>query len=174
VRLVDKNLSKQALSDFSNINLGQYEIADWSDKLSFGQTINKSFDMIGSILRIIGSLVAGLVIFIIIFVDIVNRRKQIGILKAIGIPESAVMYSYVIRGMFYTVLGILFGFLLMNFGVIGFFRGHPIDFPMGDMIPVIKREALRMSIILFVIAGLIGSFIPSIKEVRKKILTLMR
>jgi hypothetical protein len=62
----------------------------------------------------------------------------------------------------------------MNFGVIGFFRGHPIDFPMGDMIPVIKREALRMSIILFVIAGLIGSFIPSIKEVRKKILTLMR
>jgi len=174
VRLTDKNLSKQALSDFSNINLGQYEIADWRDKLSFGQTINKSFDMIGSILRIIGSLVAGLVIFIIIFVDIVNRRKQIGILKAIGIPESAVMYSYVIRGMFYTMLGILFGFLLMNFGVIGFFRGHPIDFPMGDMVPVIKQEALRMSIILFVIAGLIGSFIPSIKEVRKKILTLMR
>jgi putative ABC transport system permease protein len=174
VRLTDKNLSKQALADFSQINLGQYAIADWEEKLSFGQTINKSFDMIGSILRVIGSLVAGLVIFIIIFVDIVNRRKQIGILKAIGIPESAVMYSYVIRGMFYTLLGVIFGFMLMNFGVIGFFRSHPIDFPMGDMVPVIKREALRMSVILFIIAGLIGSFIPAVKEVRKKILTLMR
>jgi putative ABC transport system permease protein len=174
VRLTDKNLSKQALADFAKINLGQYEVSDWEEKLSFGQTINKSFDMIGSILRVIGSLVAGLVIFIIIFVDIVNRRKQIGILKAIGIPESAVMYSYVIRGMFYTLLGVIFGFMLMNFGVIGFFRSHPIDFPMGDMVPVIKREALRMSVILFIIAGLIGSFIPAVKEVRKKILTLMR
>ncbi len=174
VRLIDKNLSKQALSDFTNINLGQYDISDWEAKLSFGQTINKSFDMIGSILRMIGSLVAGLVIFIIIFVDIVNRRKQIGILKAIGIPENAVMYSYVIRGMFYTLLGVIFGFMLMKFGVIGFFTSHPIDFPMGDMVPVIKKEALRMSIILFVVAGLIGSFIPAVKEVRKKILTLMR
>ena len=174
VRLTDKHLSGQAMDDFTKINLGEYEIADWNEKLSFGQTINKSFDMIGSILRIIGSLVAGLVIFIIIFVDIVNRRKQIGILKAIGIPESAIMYSYVIRGMFYTVLGVMFGFWLMNFGVIGFFKSHPIDFPMGDMVPVIKREALRMSIILFVVAGLIGSFIPAVKEVRKKILALMR
>ncbi len=174
VRLTDKNMSGHAMADFAKLNLGQYEIDDWNGKLSFGQAINKSFDMIGSILRIIGSLVAGLVIFIIIFVDIVNRRKQIGILKAIGIPEAAIMYSYVIRGMFYTVLGIIFGFLLMKFGVIGFFKSHPIDFPMGDMVPVIKSEALRMSVILFVIAGLIGSFIPAIKEVRKKILTLMR
>jgi len=174
VRLTDKRLSGQAMDDFAKINLGEYEIADWNEKLSFGQTINKSFDMIGSMLRIIGSLVAGLVIFIIIFVDIMNRRKQIGVLKAIGIPESAIMYSYVIRGMFYTVLGVIFGFLLMKFGVIGFFKSHPIDFPMGDMVPVIKREALRMSVILFVVAGLIGSFIPAIKEVRKKILILMR
>lgn len=174
VRLSDRDLSKQAMEDFAKINLGNYEISDWNEKLAFGRTINKSFDMIGSILRVIGSLVAGLVIFIIIFVDIVNRRKQIGILKAIGIPESAIMYSYVIRGMFYTILGIVFGFLLMSFGVIGFFKSHPIDFPMGDMVPVIKREALRMSVILFVVAGLIGSFIPAIKEVRKKILTLMR
>ncbi len=174
VRLTDKYLSEQALDNFAQINLGEYEIADWNDKLSMGATINKSFDMIGSILRIIGSLVAGLVIFIIIFVDIVNRRKQIGILKAIGIPESAIMQSYVIRGMFYTVLGVIFGFLLMRFGVISFFTIHPIDFPMGDMVPVIKKTALRMSIILFVVAGLIGSVIPAVKEVRKKILTLMR
>jgi putative ABC transport system permease protein len=174
VRLTDKNLSKVALSDFSHLKLGQYDLADWEEKLKFGQTISKSFDMIGMMLRVIGSLVAGLVIFIIIFVDIVNRRKQIGILKAIGIPELAIKYSYIIRGMFYTILGIAFGFLLMRFGVISFFTAHPIDFPMGDMVPVIKKEALRASIWLFLFAGLIGSFIPASREIRKKILELMR
>ena len=171
---LDPNLSQMAISDLKNLNLGEYDIADWNDKLAFGRTINKSFDMIGSILRIIGSFVAGLVIFIIIFVDIVNRRKQIGILKAIGISEQAVMYSYIIRGMFYTVLGMILGYLLMNFGVIGFFKSHPIDFPMGDMVPFIKKESLKMSVILFLSSGLIGSFLPTIKEVRKKILVLMK
>ena len=174
VRLADRNLSSIAVADFEKLNLGTYDISNWNDKLAFGRTINKSFDMIGSILRVIGSFVAGLVIFIIIFVDIVNRRKQIGILKAIGISEGAIMYSYVIRGMFYTVLGMALGYLLMRFGVINFFKVHPIDFPMGDMVPSIKKSALRMSVILFIIAGLIGSFLPAIKEVRKKILDLMR
>ncbi len=174
IRLTDPKLSKQALKDFASLYPGRYEISDWEDKLAFGRTINKSFDMIGFMLRIIGSLVAGLVIFIIIFVDVVNRRKQIGILKAVGIPEVAIKYSYIIRGMFYTILGVIFGFLLMKIGVIGFFSKHPIDFPMGDMVPVIKREALRSSILLFLVAGLIGSFIPSGREVHKKILDLMK
>lgn len=174
VRLINKDLAIRAIADFEKLSIGSYNIYNWNDKLAFGRTINKSFDMIGSILRVIGSFVAGLVIFIIIFVDIVNRRKQIGILKAIGIPESAIMYSYVIRGMFYTILGMVLGYLLMRFGVINFFKAHPIDFPMGDMVPSIKKAALKMSIILFIIAGLIGSFLPAIKEVRKKILDLMR
>lgn len=174
VRLINKDLAIRAIADFEKLSIGSHNIYNWNDKLAFGRTINKSFDMIGSILRVIGSFVAGLVIFIIIFVDIVNRRKQIGILKAIGIPESAIMYSYVIRGMFYTILGMVLGYLLMRFGVINFFKAHPIDFPMGDMVPSIKKAALKMSIILFIIAGLIGSFLPAIKEVRKKILDLMR
>ncbi len=174
VRLSDRNLSQKVVNYFNKKYSGKYDIADWNDKLAFGRSINKSFDMIGNILRIIGSLVAGLVIFIIIFVDIVNRRKQIGIMKAIGIPQSVVIYSYIIRGMFYTLLGIILGFLTMKFGVISFFRIHPIDFPMGWMVPFVKMKSLQMSIILFIVAGLIGSFFPTIKEVRKKILTLMK
>lgn len=174
VRLNSRDLSQVAMKDFEKFNFDKLEIADWNDKLSFGRTINKSFDMIGNILRVIGSFVAGLVIFIIIFVDIVNRRKQIGILKAIGISEKVVIYSYLIRGMFYTLLGMLLGYLVMQFGVIGFFKAHPIDFPMGWMVPFIKKESLKMSIILFAMAGFIGSFLPTIREVRKKILILMK
>lgn len=174
IRLTDKDLSGKAIEDIRALGFGEYKISDWNEKLAFGRTINESFEKIGSILRVIGSFVAGLVIFIIIFVDIVNRRKQIGILKAIGIPESNIMYSYVLRGMFYTIVGMIFGYVIMRFGVVNLFIKHPIDFPMGWMVPVIKINTLQMSILLFISAGLIGSFLPTIKEVRKKILILMR
>ena len=174
VRLTDKNLSQKAIADFKKATPEKYVFADWNDKLAFGRSINKSFDMIGNILKIISSLVAGLVIFIIIFVDIVNRRKQIGILKAIGIPEKSVRYSYIFRGVFYTVLGIFFGYAVMTGVVINWFNFHPINFPMGDMVPLVKKESLKMAVILFSLAGFIGSWVPSLREVRKKILVLMR
>ncbi len=174
IRLTDRQLSQKMLADLRRLGFGNYDLFDWHDKLAFGRSINKSFDMIGMILRVIGSLVAGLVIFIIIFVDIVNRRKQIGILKAVGIPTVVIKNSYIIRGMFYTVVGMTLGYLLMQFGVIGFFKQHPINFPMGDMVPFIKNESLRVSVWLFVVAGFIGSIIPAWREVRKKILALMR
>ncbi len=173
VRLNDRSQSRQAMADARALGFDRYEISDWNDKLSFGRTINESFAKVNTILRVIGSIVAGLVIFIVIFVDIVNRRKQIGILKAIGIPDRTIIYSYVIRGMFYTVIGIVFGYLLMRYGVVTFFQAHPIDFPMGWMVPLIKERALRSGIILFTLAGLIGSLVPAFKEVRKRILSLM-
>ncbi len=174
VRLDDRNFSKQAISYFENELKSDYEISDWDEKLEFGRSINKSFDMIGTILRVIGSIVAGLVIFIIIFVDILNRRKQIGIMKAIGIPQIYITGSYLIRGMFYTVSGIILGYLVMKYGVITYFIKNPIDFPMGWMVPYIRPDLLKSSVILFMIAGFIGSFFPTIKEVRKKILDLMK
>lgn len=174
VRLDDKNNSKKAIDFFRSVANVDYKMADWHEKLEFGRSINKSFDMIGNILRVIGSIVAGLVIFIIIFVDIINRRKQIGIMKAIGVPQIYIMLSYVIRGMFYTVMGMFFGYLIMRYGVITYFSKNPIDFPMGWMVPVIKMQALKSGIMLFTIAGFIGSFLPTIREVRKKILDLMK
>ncbi len=174
VRLNNRSQSQRAMADARALGFDRYKISDWNDKLSFGRTINESFAKVNTILRVIGSIVAGLVIFIVIFVDIVNRRKQIGILKAIGIPDRAIIYSYIIRGMFYTIIGIVFGYLLMRYGVVTFFQAHPIDFPMGWMVPLIKERALRSGIILFTLAGFIGSLLPAFKEVRKRILLLMR
>jgi len=174
IRLTKRSYTLPAVQILKRIGLSDYQIFTWYEKLAFGRKINRSFEMIGFMLRVIGSLVAGLVIFIVIFVDIVNRRRQIGILKAIGIPEQAIKYSYVFQGIFHAFWGVVFGFLVMKLGIITYFRYHPIDFPMGDMVPVIKRSALKVSVILFLIAGLIGSIIPASREVHKKILELMK
>lgn len=172
IKLYDRNDAFKMRDEFraKNPNL---EISDWKENISAGAGITKSFDMIGEILRIIGSLVAGLVIFIIIFVDIVNKRRQVGILKAIGINQKIIINSYIIRGVFYTILGSIFGYLLMQYAIIGAFTKKPIDLPMGDIVPLIKDASLKSSIIFFILAGFIGSAFPAWKEIKKKILDLL-
>ncbi len=171
-RLSDKNKSTEFTKELK-AKFPNYQIYDWNDKLAFGAAISKSFEMIGSILRIIGSIVAGLVIFIIIFVEIVNRRRQIGIMKSMGIKQKVIIHSYILRGIFYTGLGSIFGFLLMKYGIIATFEQRPIDMPMTDLIPFLKNEALLASVIFFILAGLIGSAIPAYREIKKKILILL-
>ncbi len=173
VRLSSRDKSAQIVKSLKKSQFSEYEIADWREKTAAGAGIEKSFEMIGSILRIIGSLVAGLVIFIIIFVDIVNKRRQIGILKAIGIKEDIIINSYIIRGMFYAAIGTIFGYLLMKYGIISAFTKYPIDLPMGDIVPLLKEKALISSILFFLFAGFIGSIVPATKEIKKKILDLL-
>jgi len=173
VRLSDNTKSSAIVKKLKNSQFRDYEIADWKEKTAAGAGIEKSFEMIGSLLRIIGSLVAGLVIFIIIFVDIVNKRRQIGILKAIGIKEDIIINSYIIRGVFYTIVGSILGYLLMQFVIIAAFIKYPIDLPMGDIVPLLKDKALISSVIFFLFAGLVGSSVPATKEIKKKILDLL-
>jgi len=173
VRLNDAQESETMVNQLKESRFSDYKIADWKEKTAAGAGIEKSFEMIGSILRVIGSLVAGLVIFIIIFVDIVNKRRQIGILKAIGIKEDIIINSYIIRGIFYTIIGSILGYLLMKYIIITAFIKYPIDLPMGDIVPLLKDKALISSVLFFLFAGLVGSTVPATKEIKKKILDLL-
>ncbi len=162
-------------ADEARARLGDdVKVSDWYQKLAFGRSINQAFDVIGFILQIIGAIVAGLVIFVIMFIDVVNRRKQIGVLRALGVPRAPIVWSYVLRGMFYTFVGIVVGLLLMRYGIITYYTLRPIDFPMGPMVPALESAKVRSGIILFIIAGMVGSAFPVLREVRKPMLTLMR
>ena len=173
VRLSDATKAAVIEQQLEQSRFSEYEIATWQEKSSEGAGIEASFDIIGAILRVIGALVAGLVIFIIIFVDIVNKRRQVGILKAIGLKESIIINSYITRGIFYTVLGSILGYLLMQFVIIAAFIVHPIDLPMGDVVPFLKKSSITSSILFFLFAGFIGSSIPATQEIKKKILDLL-
>jgi len=169
-RLNDKNKSKEILEEFKKTKYYDKNAFDWNDKLLLGQSISKSFEAIGAILRIIGSLVAGLVIFIIIFVDIVNRRRQIGILKSMGISQKPIILSYILKGLFYGFSGVFLAILFMNFVLI---PNMKIDMPMADVRLYVKESALVMSIIFFLFATLLGSFVPAWREIKKSILSLL-
>lgn len=146
------------------------DIKRWDELMGFTSGASASFTMISLILGVIGTIVAGVTIFIIIFVSVVNKRRQIGILKAIGMKESTIILSFVIQAMFYGVVGVLLGVSFILFILRPLFLSNPLDFPVGWVSLKVTFNIIRVSNISLLTASLVGGFLPAFRGARESIL----
>ena len=159
------------VAEIRQLGLHDEDIKKWSDLMGFTSSASKSFTMISIILGVIGTIVAGVTIFIIIFVSVVNKRKQIGILKAIGMKEGTIIIYFVMQALFYGVVGVLIGASLILFVIRPYFISNPLDFPIGWVSLKITFDIIRVSNLSLIIAALIGGFFPAYKGAKESILT---
>jgi putative ABC transport system permease protein len=118
-------------------------------------------------------IVASVVVFIVTFINIINRRKQIGILKAIGIRRQVIIGSYLIQVLFLCACGTLTGILLLN--AISFILSiNQIRFPMGYLTPVIDYGGLLISVVLLFTVSLVSGYLPAWQVAKEEILNAMR
>ena len=119
--------------------------------------IKNTFDVLGTFIGSIGIVVGSITIFIIVFINALSRRRQIGILKAIGIERRAIELAYVVQAAFYSFTGSMLGVILTFFVLVPFFDANPIDFPFSDGILLVEPlgAAIRFAV-LFVITLLAG------------------
>ncbi len=153
-----------------HIGFQNEDIKTWSELMGFTAGASDSFVMISIILGVIGTIVAGVTIFIIIFVSVVNKRRQIGILKAIGMKEEIIVLSFVIQALFYAIIGVLLGASMILFVVRPYFISNPLDFPIGWVSLKITFNIMRISNISLIAAALIGGFFPAYRGARESIL----
>jgi putative ABC transport system permease protein len=123
--------------------------------------IKGTFNLLGIFIGAVGIVVASITIFIIIFINALSRRRQIGILKGIGIDRRAIETAYVIQAGFYVVCGSTIAIVITYAGLIPYFANNPIDFPFSDGILVATPldTAARFGIVFIV--TLIAGFIPA-------------
>ncbi|MEK7639361.1 MAG: FtsX-like permease family protein [Patescibacteria group bacterium] len=139
-------------------------------KPKFITDIKNTFNILGTFIGSIGIVVASITIFIIIFINALSRRRQIGILKGIGIKRNAIEIAYVLQAAFYALIGSGLGALVTYGFLIGYFENNPIKFPFSDGILVAPvNETLIRFAVLFVIT-LIAGFLPAWLIVRKNTL----
>ncbi len=159
------------VEEIRKLGLKDEDIKKWSDLMGFTSGASKSFTMISIILGVIGTIVAGVTIFIIIFVSVVNKRRQIGILKAIGMRESTIVIYFVMQALFYGVIGVILGASLILFVIRPYFIGNPLDFPIGWVSLKVTFNIIRISNLSLIGAALIGGFFPAQRGARESILT---
>ena len=86
----------------------------WQENAGIVNSMTTSFQLINSILDIVNALVAGITIFIVTYVDVINKRRQIGIQRAIGIKNNAIIFSYLLRALCYVIVGLIIARVLFR------------------------------------------------------------
>jgi putative ABC transport system permease protein len=113
------------------------------------------------------------VVFIVTFINIINRKKQIGILKAIGIRKQVIVGSYLIQVLFLCTCGVITGTLILK-TISTILTINQLRFPMGYITPVINYSGLAISIVLLFAVSVISGYIPARQVVNEEILDAMR
>lgn len=159
-------------ASFMENGLGQYAKIQTYDegKPKFITDIKNTFNILGSFIGSIGIIVASITIFIIIFINALSRRQQIGILKGIGIERRAIEIAYVLQAAFYALIGSALGALVTYGFLVRYFEENPIKFPFSDGILVAPPEETFIRFLILFVITLIAGFLPAWIIVRQNTL----
>jgi len=165
----DKTVDSNFIDKISALNIDG-KVYSWQEAAGLMKSVAESFKSINALVSIVGILIAAITIFIIIYVDIVNKRKQIGILRAIGIKSYIIIFSYVILAAVYAVAGVILGTALFFAAIVPYFQAHPFVLPICDAVLVLSKldYIARAEAIMWV--SVISGLIPAALTTRTKIL----
>ena len=169
VKLSQRGTEEEFRKKFRELGISE-DIKTWEDKMAGALgAILSIFGIITLISTAVSLIMAVVIIFIIIYINTVHKRKQIGILKAIGINQRVIVHSYVIQALFYCFSGILMGSILLWI-LVSYLTANPTMTPVGYLKPVVEQQLIIQNIISLIAVSLIAGFIPSWKTARENIL----
>ncbi|MBU3092013.1 ABC transporter permease [Clostridium sp. CF011] len=151
---VFENIKKELIVAHPNLK-GEYKLQD-------PQAATKIFEQIIGYLTAFIALISGISLFVggigvmnIMYVSVTERKREIGIRRAIGAKPKSILLQFLIEAIMVTglggLLGILFGFIFCK--IIGVFMPFP---------PVMSGESVIGATAISVIIGIIFGIIPAI------------
>jgi len=136
-------------------------------------SVMQSFAIINLVSLVVGIIITTVVLFIVITIKTINSRKQIGILRAIGVDKEVIMHTYGLQVVIMAVLGIFFGVILTAILAV-YLAAHPIVTPEWKAyLFLTPMDYLVNSLILF-LASVVAGYVPAWQVSREDIQTAMR
>ena len=142
----------------------------WTALTATIEDLTGSFDTIRSILNAVSLLVAAIAVFIVTYVDLVSRRRTIGIERAIGIGAGAIVLGYVIKAVVFAGIGVAAGTLLFVYVAVPVVAAHPFAFPIGPGSLTVTAAEMRRGAAVLVVVAALGAMAPAWRTVRVRIL----
>ncbi|MFT8909022.1 MAG: ATP-binding cassette domain-containing protein [Lentilactobacillus diolivorans] len=151
---------------------GYYVVTPKQDMASGKQYINAIFIFLG-IVAGISLIVAAILIAIVVYVNVLERRKEIGTLKALGVLPGDIRKMFMTEG---AILGILGG----SIGAVGsLVFGAAANLVLSHLFRIDEQliqfapKAILIAIIACMILGMVTSIIPAQKAARKSIVSAL-
>jgi len=168
VRL-DKRDGQTAISRMKEKGIDE-NFVTWEDVSGLMDTVTSSFLSINILLTFVGTLIAAVTIFIVIYIDITNKKRQIGILRAIGIKPYIIRSAYVIQTSIYSVSGVLLGTAIFFGILVPYFNAFPFELPIGDATLVVNPADYIFRLETIILVAIASGLIPAFMVTRMKIL----
>lgn len=145
-------------------------VRNWKETAGIVKTMTDSFTTIKLVVRSVALMVAGLTIFIITYIELFTKRRQIGIERAIGITEETIIASYIFRAMFYSVTAAIIASLIYLFIIVPLELRYPFRFPFGNVYLVVDYPELFAYGLILIAVSVFSAFLPSFKTTHINIL----
>jgi putative ABC transport system permease protein len=142
----------------------------WEDAAGLMTSVTKSFTSINVLMTLVASLIAAVTIFIVIYIDVSGRRQQIGILRAIGVKPSLIVWSYVFQTIVYAISGIILGTALFFAALVPYFVAYPFSLPIGDAKLAVDAVDYILRLESFIFVSIAAGLIPVLFITRVKLL----
>lgn len=146
-----------------NNGFGEYAKINTAEEGSpeFLVNIKLFFTIIGNILGSVSVVVALTTIFIIIYINALTRRRQIGIMKAVGVTEFAIEFSYICQALFYVLFGSLVALGIIFLFLKPLIDAHPIDTPFARIVLVADPASVAFKFFLVSIVSVFAGYFPA-------------
>ena len=124
-------------------------------------SIKLFFSIIGTILGSVSVVVALITIFIIIYINALTRRRQIGIMKGIGVTNFAIEFSYICQAVFYVLIGSTIALFIIFAILKPYIDAHPIDTPFALIVLVAEPASVLIKFLLVFIVSIFAGYLPA-------------
>ena len=150
------------------------EARSWREYGGAMTGVVSSFAVVAGLISGIGLIVAGIVMFIVIYINVIHSRRHIGILRAIGIKRDIIIGSYLVQALFYAVMGVVLGGLAFRFGLPAYFEYHPLDLSIGHVSLALHPGIVESAVAGLVLAAVLAGLVPVFNITRQGIVHAIR
>lgn len=153
--IVKTPLIDNGFDDYAKINTAE------EGSPEFLVSIRLFFTIIGNILGSVSVVVSLITIFIIIYINALTRRRQIGIMKAVGVTEFAIEFSYICQALFYVIFGSALALSIIFLVLKPLIDAHPIDTPFAKIVLVAEPLSVALKFLLVMIVSVFAGYLPA-------------
>ena len=136
-------------------------VESWEDKDDIGlPDLVSGFNLVGQIIFGVGLLSSAVVIAVVIYINAIRKRRQIGIIRAIGIKNWLILLVFSIQALLLASLSVGVGtgfYYLLD----RYLHQHPIVMPFGDMATSFQLHAYLVAVRLFLVTAVCAGLYPA-------------
>ncbi len=158
VKLADKDMAEGKKGVLIE-ELGVFKVKTWLEEVEHIVKSMGAWSEFSNIVIAVGLVASAISVGVIIYINVVHKRRQIGIMKAIGASNSFVFTVFIIEAGIFAVIGVAGGDILGYYGT-KYFETHPFWEPItrtwfrARFYPYLIYNASVVSFSITILAGI--------------------